>query len=202
MSDKQFTATDAILAMGKLCDYAFALQDGAKLAQAGFADKAKNAIKQADSDFPGAAYELFYLRAAVEAEIFLARECKRKREFDLHDKFRRKISSLIPGAKILKLKFEVENGFPDFMIQLNGEAIPVEIKRDKFIGSSLRQLQGYIKAYGCTKGIAVAPILDCELPSNVTFIALDYDEPEAEADDGSYVKSYAATVGRTPLLTH
>ncbi|OJY23541.1 MAG: hypothetical protein BGP02_04530 [Pandoraea sp. 64-18] len=62
---------------------------------------------------------------------------------------------------------------PDGWIELNGVAMPVEIKRDEFKAAAARQLTRYMTEYGATRGIAVAREIRC--PRDPRVIYIEYD---------------------------
>lgn len=117
-------------------------------------------------------HDMLYLKDAVLTHLFWGSDCLyRKTEFMLHDKFKRELGILIPGARFIP--FPLGHGKrPDFMIKIGKDILPVEIKLREFNRSSLRQLNGYLSEFGCKKGIAVAEKCTCSLPNNIQFIGL------------------------------
>lgn len=61
---------------------------------------------------------------------------------------------------------------PDAWVEHNGVIIPVEMKKGKFNTAALIQLQGYMKLYECSYGIAIGLKSLIEFPSNIRFIDL------------------------------
>lgn len=112
-----------------------------------------------------------YLRDAVWETIIHAKHAFLQKEFDLHEKFKKEISKLIPSAKVIKKK-NIKDNYPDVWVDVNGAIRPVEIKLRKFDNRALRQLMRYIKVYKVDLGYAVARELACKLPSCVSFIPL------------------------------
>lgn len=92
-------------------------------------------------------------------------------EFCYHKLFKEHISELINGAEITNVK-TINKNYPDAWVRLGGLNIPVEIKKNRFDASALKQLTRYINTYGSSYGIAVASSLNVELPSNITFISV------------------------------
>ena len=78
--------------------------------------------------------------------------------------------SKIRNGKIIKNKTDGHN-IPDAWVEEDGYIIPVEVKLRKFDQRALNQLLRYIKAFGSSKGIAVARELAVELPHNIEFIS-------------------------------
>ena len=78
--------------------------------------------------------------------------------------------SKIRKGKIIKNKTDGHN-IPDAWVEEDGYIIPVEVKLRKFDQQALNQLLRYIKAYGSSRGIAVARELAVELPHNIEFIS-------------------------------
>ncbi|MCK5612387.1 hypothetical protein KAR91_61515 [Candidatus Pacearchaeota archaeon] len=113
----------------------------------------------------------FYLMDAISFAIFQRRANFRKTEFDLHEKFRKKIKTLIPNATIIKKKNNAKN-MPDFWIKKDNLEIPVEIKLNNFNESAKKQLLRYMNFYNCNFGYAVAEKQTIDLPKNIKFIQL------------------------------
>ena len=76
-------------------------------------------------------------------------------EFDVHKEFWDNLSEYVPGAERIKKSGDGVNT-PDGWILLDGEEIPVEVKRSNFNKKSGLQLARYMRAYGSKKGIAVS----------------------------------------------
>lgn len=77
----------------------------------------------------------------------------------------------ISKAKIITVDNDGEN-IPDCWVEKDGKQIPVEVKKDKFGGKALKQLQRYMKAYKCNYGIAVGKRLNVNLPNNIEFVSI------------------------------
>lgn len=75
-------------------------------------------------------------------------------EFDVHKEFWANLHSHLPRAKRIYRKSDGVN-VPDGWVELDGMDVPVEIKRDAFGSSAVRQLRRYMTAYGATMGVAV-----------------------------------------------
>jgi hypothetical protein len=87
----------------------------------------------------------------------------------IQNKFFDGLSKYIPGAVKVERKGS-EGNIPDGFIEIYGEVIPVEVKRDAFTYKSLVQLSRYIKHWKCKRGVAVARSLDCKLPEHIIFV--------------------------------
>ena len=91
----------------------------------------------------------------------------------------------IKNVEIVDRKHDGRN-IPDAWVKDKEEYIPVEVKLQHFDKSALNQLQRYMRAYKCSKGIAVAEKLTVELPENISFIShkdlMDADRKENKND--------------------
>jgi hypothetical protein len=114
--------------------------------------------------------EYDFLVDAVETHLFWARSCKfRVSEKTIRDEFFAHLYKYLPGAA--KAKVKVNNlHMPDGFVLYEGEVLPVEVKKVAIVGSSIKQIQRYMREYGSAKGIVVAPKLLAPLPSNVIFV--------------------------------
>ena len=74
--------------------------------------------------------------------------------------------------KLLKNKKNNPHHIPDAWVEMNGEEIPVEVKRGCFDKKALRQLKRYMFVYQSKQGIAVAKELTVDLPENIIFVSL------------------------------
>ena len=88
-------------------------------------------------------------------------------------RFKEQLSTLIPGAVLCDQPKVKTQKKPDAWILLDGEVIPVEVKRGAFGNMALAQLLGYMQIFGAKKGIAVAPTLTCSLPDGIVFVAVE-----------------------------
>lgn len=79
------------------------------------------------------------------------------------------VETYLPGA-IACIAPRVEGHIPDGFVRLDGEVLPVEVKRRRFTPLGRDQLLRYMAAYGASRGIAVAPELACDLPASITFV--------------------------------
>lgn len=93
-------------------------------------------------------------------------------EYVYQSMFCKNVDKLIPDAKCVNRKNDRHN-IPDAWVELNGEDLPVEVKRYCFDKKALCQLQRYIDFFHTNGGIAVAEKLTVELPDNIVFISLD-----------------------------
>lgn len=91
-------------------------------------------------------------------------------EFYYQSKFDENYSKIRNG-KITRVKSDGYN-IPDSWVLKDDELIPVEVKKNSFDAKALKQLERYIKVYGCKYGIAVGSQLTTELPNNIEFIPI------------------------------
>lgn len=89
------------------------------------------------------------------------------------------IQEILPRATIIQRKDNPKH-IPDAWLSINGEDVPVEIKKGPFDNSALKQLLRYITVYGCSKGIAVGAKLTVELPENIMWISTATLEEKAK----------------------
>ncbi|MCK8787625.1 hypothetical protein M0638_24980 [Roseomonas sp. NAR14] len=91
-----------------------------------------------------------------------------------HPLFKANVEILIPGATLIPVSGHPE-GRCDFLVEVQGQIRPVEIKRDKFDRRAKDQLRRYIEFYEADHGYAAAPSLACTLDAEMTFIDLDVE---------------------------
>lgn len=99
-------------------------------------------------------------------------------EKDVEDEFFANLGSYLPGA-IPAIAPYNHHHRPDGFVHLDGEILPVEVKRVRFTFAARSQLLRYMGAYGASRGIAVAPALSCEIPANITFVQVSAPEVSA-----------------------
>lgn len=112
------------------------------------------------------------LRVAVVEQIGRHMLAAKGTEFDVHRHFWANLDRYLPGAMRIKSQSNPHH-MPDGWIQLDGVAMPVEIKRDAFNGAAARQLARYMNEYGATRGVAVAKEINC--PRDPRVIYIEYD---------------------------
>lgn len=110
-----------------------------------------------------------YLVDAVFTHLLWAKDCNRKFEKHIQAKFFNNLDKYLPGAVKVEIKMDRLH-MPDGFVKYNGSLLPVEVKIDAIVHSSIRQINRYIKEYFSPGGIVVAPKLSAPLPSNVIFI--------------------------------
>ncbi len=117
--------------------------------------------------------DLMWIRACImfEAARNMATENRSSiappfTEFDVHREFWERLSELVPGAKRVQGPSDGIN-VPDGWVEIGGDLIPVEVKRDVFNGRARNQLQRYMTAYRATRGIAVCPKFSCETDTSI-----------------------------------
>lgn len=121
----------------------------------------------------------FTLQEAMFRSIF------RENEFTIQTMFNSYAGRVIPGAKVVKRKNEHHN-MPDSWIEIDGEEIPVEVKYGNFNERAMDQLNRYVRAYSCKRGVAVGRALKTELPEGYIFVSIDElraAQAETENDD-------------------
>ena len=140
-----------------------------------------NAVVQLSYEDPQGAYEYFnnvknsveagyeYLLDAVLTHLLWAKQCDRTFEKHIQDEFFNNLQKHLPGATKVTVKRNKLH-VPDGFVEYQGDVLPVEVKKDSIVGSSVIQIMRYIKEYGSQRGIVVAPKLNAPLPSNVIFV--------------------------------
>lgn len=121
----------------------------------------------------------FTMQEAMFRTIF------RENEFTIQTMFNSYADRVIPGAKVVKKKNDRHN-VPDSWIEIDGEEIPVEVKYGNFNERALDQLNRYVIAYSCKRGVAVGRALKAELPEGYIFVSIDElrsAQAETENDD-------------------
>lgn len=118
---------------------------------------------------------LMPLYHAVAASICMSVIPTGPMEAEVQDGFFTNIDHYLPGS-VRAIVRHVPGFVPDGFVRIDGEIAPVEVKRRRFTGLGLRQLLSYMDAHGAKRGIAVAPELGCELPDNITFVAVSAGE--------------------------
>ncbi|MFC5846701.1 hypothetical protein [Deinococcus petrolearius] len=94
-------------------------------------------------------------------------------EPNLHLIFTEHVGRLIPGAVISGLRRNQSN-IPDFMVEVDGNKMPVEIKDHPIDQLAVDQLTRYINLFSDNgRGYLVGPQLSVELPEAMTFVKLD-----------------------------
>ncbi|MGG0794678.1 hypothetical protein ABE137_11830 [Brevibacillus laterosporus] len=121
-------------------------------------------------NFLSATGELPFIRHAIRERIMRNFLETRPSEKVIHVWFKENVNNLM-GEKyqIVKRKNNPKH-IPDFWLLKASEYVPVEIKLHSFNKQNLKQLLRYMYFYKCKEGIAVGSELNCDLPSNVTFI--------------------------------
>lgn len=94
-------------------------------------------------------------------------------EEHLYSLIRQDISNLIPGATIIDFKIK-DRKVPDFMIELDNQKIPVEVKAREIGLPALRQLVMYMDIYNSNKGYLIGRNLKIDLPDNIEFINISH----------------------------
>lgn len=124
-----------------------------------------------DPDFANVPEEILWIRTAIfnnAASHFTVTKIDPPfTEADLARSFWEKLAELIPGATRVKGPRIDGPHRPDGWVQVDGECLPVEMKRGAFNGSARMQLARYMNVYGANRGVAVAPKFTCETPESV-----------------------------------
>lgn len=92
-----------------------------------------------------------------------------KSEKFLYELIKKDISELIHGAKIIEFK-PVPAHIPDFMIEINRNLFPIEVKVDIITQANIRQIVRYVKEYNCERGYLMGTKNDHSLPENIIFV--------------------------------
>ena len=93
-------------------------------------------------------------------------------EKNLERHFYRNLRFLLPDSK----RVYPETGsrsVPDGFVVVGGELAPVECKLRTFDERALAQLLGYMDAYRCSTGVAVAQNLSVDLPDSIRFVKIE-----------------------------
>jgi hypothetical protein len=154
-------------------DEAFQLEQIAKLA---FSDPlaARDALRCLN---PSGGFE--FIETAISAFIMRSIADSSYKEEHVRKKFYDNLDYYIPGAVKAAVPLFKKN-IPDGFISVDGRTAPVEIKRYAFDDAALAQLIRYMKTYGSETGFAVAPMLKCQLPSNIQFV--EVSPPDRSVD--------------------
>ncbi|MFP7224844.1 hypothetical protein SFC42_17335 [Priestia filamentosa] len=111
-------------------------------------------------------FNTLYGSVATELTFF-----QKEDEFSIHPKFNQQVKKLFgKEAQIIKRKNDHKHQ-PDSWVRLNGNDIPVEIKKSKFNQKALNQLLRYVDFYETSLGIAVGSEATVDLPDNIIFIS-------------------------------
>jgi hypothetical protein len=110
-----------------------------------------------------------YLTDAVLTHLLWAKGCTRRFEKHIQEEFFNNLDKYLSGAVNVQVKMNCLH-MPDGFVKYKGNLIPVEVKIDAIVHSSIRQINRYIKEYSSSGGIVVAPKLSAPLPSNVIFV--------------------------------
>lgn len=110
-----------------------------------------------------------HLVDAILTHLFWAKSCESTYERHVQDEFFNNIHKYLPGAVKIEVKRDRLH-IPDGFVEYQGHVLPVEVKRDSIVGSSISQIMRYMKEYGSNGGVVVAPKLNAPLPNNVIFV--------------------------------
>lgn len=120
-----------------------------------------------------------YLTHAVEMKLIADLHCDTRkllrdrqiREADIQRHFYANLDQYIAGAYAVDVPIH-DSYRPDGFVMVEAVLCPVEVKRTRFTKSSLSQLLGYMRHFGCIGGVAVAQELCAELPPNVRWVQI------------------------------
>ena len=95
-------------------------------------------------------------------------------EKTLYDLIKKDINILIPGATIIE--FDIKNRkIPDFIVTINDEIVPIEVKSGEIDNSAIRQIKNYMRIYECEKGIVMGSALKNPLRNlNIRFVSISH----------------------------
>lgn len=119
---------------------------------------------------------LLFLRLAVFDQAALSLTAPKLTEFHVHRQFFASLDTYLPGAVRLSKKSDPLH-IPDGWVDISGETLPVEVKRDAFTKAGARQLARYIEHYGLDRGVAVAASFTCD--PDPRFICITHDVTSA-----------------------
>lgn len=135
--------------------------------------------------------DVYAIIHAIKQEIASS---ENKNEYHYQLLFKQYASKIFHNCRIIHKKTDPHNQ-PDAWVEINGEEIPVEVKLADFNKSALKQLNRYMLAFKCYKGIAVARTLSIELPKNIIFVSNDtLDELDGELERKSNDNYYLSTI--------
>lgn len=157
------TQREKLIALGGFVERIIALEDAAKLVFSNPIEAMKRS-GEIRIDLP-------HLKNAVMMAAAQNIWASMPREKDLVQRFFDRLDRYLPGAEKIPIEVQSEHK-PDGFVRYQGIEMPVEVKPKKFGPKALTQLQRYLKEYGMSHGIAVAPELSCALPDNVTFVTV------------------------------
>lgn len=120
----------------------------------------------------------------LEADFTLQEAMFRENEFTIQALFNSYADCVIPGAKVVKKKNDRHN-VPDSWIELDGEEIPVEVKYGNFNKRAMDQLNRYVNAYSCKRGVAVGRALTTEFPEGYIFVSIEELETAQKENEKS-----------------
>lgn len=113
-----------------------------------------------------------YLYDAVLSHLFWVKSCNSIKESNIQSEFFNNIEKYLPGAKKVTVKCDKKH-IPDGFVKLGNYILPVEVKVNKIVMSSILQITRYMNAYNSIGGIVVAPKLETILPNNIIFIKVN-----------------------------
>lgn len=111
------------------------------------------------------------LQMRCEDKISARQKSYEYNEKSMYALFRKKPQRYIPGAKILP-PIRSKDGRPDFFLDVAGIFSVAEFKHGDFRERHLYQLQEYMHRFKAQHGYAVARVLKCELPEDVTYVRM------------------------------
>ena len=178
-SRKQISSVDELMAMAAVANV---LADVAELSFSdpmAALDMIQDLLPSTLPD-PGLAYlRTAVMEMAIRHHLADLRKKSAFTEFDVHRHFWANLDRYIPGATRVKHKFNPDH-IPDGWIELNGVAMPVEIKRDTFNAAAARQLARYMTEYSAPRGVAVAREISCERDPRVIYVQCDAFDAERD----------------------
>lgn len=94
-------------------------------------------------------------------------------EFTIQHLFKENVEKILgENCHLILHKKNNPKHIPDAWISDNGQEKPVEAKLGTFDAKALKQLQRYMRVYGCICGIAIGRTLGVEIPNNINFISI------------------------------
>lgn len=142
----------------------------------------RNALSMASSDVVGAlkivdeafsGTDLPWVKQCVHETVLHWYLLSRPSERDVYSWFIKNYKSKLGDCFEIIDKRTDRKNIPDFWVTDGCFDYPVECKLHEFDAKALNQLQRYMEAYKCSRGIAVGASLTAKLPDSIMFVAFD-----------------------------
>lgn len=114
--------------------------------------------------------EFGYLMDTVEAHLVrMVVDSTAVHETHIQKEFFDNLGKYLPGAIKVDVPVNLSHR-PDGFVNYMGNILPVEVKLNSIVGSSIKQISRYMEIFESKGGVVVAPELKASLPSNVIFV--------------------------------